>query len=298
MRKTLILGALAALMAAGGVLFVTRAQPVDSAVFSGLTGDAAQGEVVFTAAGCASCHHAPDATGEAKLVLAGGQRFTSDFGVFLAPNISPDARAGIGSWSLTDFAGAVSKGVTPEGQHLYPAFPYTAYTHMAPQEVADLWDYLQSLPPSDTPSLPHEVGFPFNIRQSLGVWKMLFMTDQWVAPDTEDETLTRGRYLVEALAHCGECHTPRNVLGGLQRDAWLSGAANPNGTGRIPALTPDKLSWSETDIAYYLETGFTPDFDSVGGHMVAVVENFAKLPASDRAAVAAYLKALPQPAEN
>ncbi|SNR70923.1 c-type cytochrome [Puniceibacterium sediminis] len=298
MRKALTFVALAALVAVGAVLFVTRPTPVNEAAFSNLTGSDTQGELVFIAAGCASCHHAPDAKGEAKLVLAGGQRFVSDFGTFVAPNISPDPQAGIGGWTLTDFASAVTRGVSPEGQHLYPAFPYSAYTHMVPQDVADLWAYLRTLPASDVQSQPHEVGFPFNIRLGLGLWKMLFMSDQWVVADTDDESLTRGRYLVEALAHCGECHTPRNVLGGLQRNAWLSGAENPDGPGRIPALTPDKLTWSETDIAYYLETGFTPDFDSVGGHMVEVVENFGKLPASDRAAVAAYLKALPEPAKN
>ena len=134
---------------------------------------------------------------------------------------------------------------------------------------------------------------PFNVRRGLGLWKRLFFDDAWVMTEAEGQDLTRGRYLVEALAHCGECHTPRNALGALDRSAWLTGAPNPNGDGTIPGLTPDKLDWSATDIAYYLETGFTPDFDSVGGHMVEVVENFGQLSEADRTAVAAYLKALP-----
>ncbi len=283
---------LAAVMVAGIGLFVTRPRPVEARVYADMSGDATHGKTVFTAAGCASCHHAPDAKGEDKLVLAGGQKFPSQFGIFVAPNISPDPAAGIGDWSLTDFASAVTRGISPEGQHLYPAFPYTAYIHMERQDVADLWAYLQTLPPSAEASQPHEIGFPFNIRAGIGAWKLLYLTDDWVMQDPSGD-LERGRYLVEALAHCGECHTPRNALGALNRDAWLSGAANPSGSGKIPALTPGALDWSATDIAYYLETGFTPDFDSVGGHMVEVVENFGKLSAEDRNAVAAYLKALP-----
>lgn len=284
------LAGLAAVAVAG--LWITRATPVEAARYDGLTGDAARGAVVFTAAGCASCHAAPDAEGAAKLVLAGGERFPSEFGTFIAPNISP-SDAGIGGWSLTEFASAVQKGVSPDGQHYYPAFPYTAYALMTDQDVADLWAHWQTLPPDDTPSQPHEVGFPFNIRLSLGGWKLLFADKGWVMDEVATPELERGRYLVEALAHCGECHTPRNALGGLDRGRWLAGAPNPSGTGTIPPLTPDKLTWGASEIAYYLETGFTPDFDSAGGHMVAVIENFSKLPASDRQAVVAYLKALP-----
>ena len=282
---------LAAIVAAG--LYVTRATPIDDQSLAGLNGDPVRGETVFIASGCASCHAAPEAEGEAKLVLAGGQRFPSDFGTFIAPNISPDPVAGIGAWSLADFASAVKKGVSPDGQHYYPAFPYASYIHMDDQDVVDLWAYWQSLPADTTSSQPHEIGFPFNIRRSVGVWKMLYLTEDWVVTPAQSPEIERGRYLVEALAHCGECHTPRTALGGMDRSKWLAGAPNPTGRGRIPSLTPEDLTWGPTDIAYYLETGFTPDFDSAGGHMVAVIENFAQLPADDRTAVAAYLKALP-----
>lgn len=278
-----------AVVAAGVAWRLTAPAHVDAAAFSSLSGDAARGQGVFTAAGCASCHHAPEAQGEDKLILAGGQPFASDFGTFYAPNISP-SEAGIGGWSLVDFANAVTKGTGREGEHLYPAFPYPAYTKMLPQDVADLYAYAQTLPASDVASKPHDVGFPFNIRRSLGGWKMLFFSDQYVMEANGNE---RGRYLVETLAHCGECHTPRNALGGLDKSQWLGGAPNPSGKGTIPRLTPDKLQWSAEDVAYYLETGFTPDYDSVGGHMAEVVENFSHLTAEDRQAVAAYVKALP-----
>jgi mono/diheme cytochrome c family protein len=224
-------------------------------------------------------------------------RFASPFGTFIAPNISPDPTHGIGGWSKTDLANAMLYGTSPTGQHYYPAFPYGSYVRMklrgdGLQDLANLHAFMQTLPASETPSQPHEVGFPFNIRRGLGLWKRVFLDDYWVASmPLESLPLQRGRYLVEALGHCGECHTPRNPVGAPINAQWLTGAANPSGEGRIPAI--NALDWSEKDIAYYLETGFTPDFDSAGGHMAAVVENLAKLPASDRAAIAAYLAALP-----
>jgi mono/diheme cytochrome c family protein len=272
---------------------VTAPKPLAADQTAGLTGDATKGETVFWAAGCASCHMADGAKAEAELILSGGQRFASNFGTFIAPNISPDSTHGIGGWSLADFANAVTRGVSPTGTHYYPAFPYNAYNKMALQDLADLKAFMDTLPASASPSAAHEVGFPFNIRRLLGGWKFLFENHDWVITGDLTEAESRGRYIAEALAHCGECHTPRNALGGLQRDKWLSGAADPSGKGRIPNITPDKLGWTEDDIVTYLTSGFTPEFDSVGGHMVHVVENMARLPESDRAAVAAYLKRVP-----
>lgn len=288
MRTFLKLVVLAAIVGAGVAFWVTAPNRVDAARFERLTGDAEHGKTVFTAAGCASCHHAKDA--EDKSVLTGGMEFVSDFGTFYAPNISPDPEAGIGGWELADFANAVTRGVSPEGQHYYPAFPYGAYTKMEDQDLVDLWAYMQTLPASDVASKPHDVGFPFNIRRSVGGWKFLFMSDDYVMEANGNE---RGRYLVETLAHCAECHTPRNPLGALDKSRWMGGAPNPSGKGNIPPLTPDKLTWSAEDVAYYLESGFTPEFDAVGGHMAEVVENFSHLPAEDRKAVADYVKALP-----
>lgn len=164
------------------------------------------------------------------------------------------------------------------------------------QDVADLKAFMDGLPPSDASNQPHELGFPFNIRRSVGGWKLLYFNGDWVVPDPLTDQAARGRYIVEALAHCGECHTPRNALGGLEVGRWLAGGPNPSGQGSIPNITPARLTWSEAEIVEYLTTGFTPEFDSVGGHMAHVVENMARLPESERAAVAAYLKKL-TPAE-
>lgn len=271
----------------------TRPHPLPAGAMAGLQGDAARGEQVFWAGGCASCHAAPDAEGDARLVLAGGRKFPSPFGTFIAPNISPDPTEGIGSWSALDLANAMTRGVSPEGQHYFPVFPYASFTHVELQDIADLHAFLMTLPAVSTPSQPHEVGFPFNIRRSLGGWKLLFLRQDWVVNGDLTASEQRGRYLVEGLGHCGECHTPRGALGGMDRSRWLAGGPIPGEKGKFPNITPAQLKWSADDIAEYLKSGFTPDFDSAGGHMALVVENMAHLPPEDRAAIAAYLARVP-----
>lgn len=277
--------------------FLSAPSYVDPAAFDGLTGDAAAGEQVFHAGGCSSCHAAPDARGKAKYVLAGGRQLPTDFGTFVAPNISPDPDQGIGAWSVTDLANAMKLGVSPSGKHYYPAFPYSSYQRIAPQDIADLHAYLQSLPASDRPSRRHKVSFPFDVRRTLGLWKLMFVkAGPVVGLDEPTEERLRGQYLVEGPGHCGECHTSRNALGGLDYGKWLAGGPNPDGPGSIPNITDDPsglAAWSADDIAGYLKSGFTPEFDIASGAMADIIENLAKLPDSDRAAIAAYLKAVP-----
>lgn len=293
MRGLLKIGLATAALAAGGFLVLTAPAMIDPNFGQGQTPDAAAGQLVFSAGGCVSCHAAPGAKDDAKLVLSGGLPFASDFGTFYAPNISSDDEHGIGAWTINEFARAVTKGVSPESRHYYPAFPYTAYTHLTAQDVTNLFAYMQTLPASVTPSKAHDVSFPFNIRRGLGLWKKLFGSDEYVLAGQQSDQVARGRYLAEGLAHCGECHTPRNAVGGLKRDAWLSGAPNPSGKGKIPNITPAALDWSEADLVEYFTSGFTPDYDSAGGEMAEVISNLAQLPERDRAAIAAYLKAIP-----
>ncbi|MHA3914872.1 c-type cytochrome [Halovulum sp. GXIMD14793] len=263
------------------------------------SGDPARGETIFAEGGCASCHAAPGASGDDKRVLAGGLAFPSDFGTFYAPNISPGPQ-GIGDWSTADLVTAMQKGVRPDGAHYYPAFPYTSYARMDMRDIIDLKAYLDTLPVSEVVSKPHDVGFPFSIRRGLGLWKLLYLDPDPVIDVAETEQLLRGRDLVEGAGHCSECHTPRNLIGGLNTSRWLAGGPNPDGEGTIPNITPHETgigSWSETDIVYYLESGFTPDFDSAGGAMAKVIDNTAKLDPTDREAIAAYLKAVPAVAD-
>ena len=291
MRKSWFLGL--GVVGAVTTLIVTAPRSIDDFALSDgdgrvMIGNASEGELVFAAAGCSSCHSAENTD-----ALSGGKAFVSDFGTFYAPNISTHPRFGIGTWSDYDLANAIMAGVSPDSEHYYPAFPYTTYSKMDPQDVVNLIAHLRTLPADATPSRDHDVGFPFNIRRSLGGWKFLFASNDWVVTGTPSPALERGRYLVEALGHCAEYHTPRNLLGGLKTDQWLRGASNPSGEGRIPSIHPDDLRWSAQDIAIYLGSGFTPDFDTAGGEMVDVVDNLSKLPDEDRAAIAAYLVSLP-----
>ncbi len=192
-----------AVLGAGAFWILTAPRTLSPGTFAGLEGTAARGEAVFHAAGCASCHAAPGASGEDRLILAGGQRFATAFGTFVAPNISSDPVAGIGAWSLPEFANAVMAGVSPEGEHYYPAFPYAAYANVTLQDMADLYAYMGTLPAAATQSAAHEVGFPFNIRRSLGGWKWLFQTDGWVV----DATLTlprRGAGALRRMSHAAQ----------------------------------------------------------------------------------------------
>ena len=187
----------------------------------------------------------------------------------------------------------MQRGVSPDGRHYYPVFPYASYIRAEPQDIADLHAFLQTLPPVATPDQPHEVGFPFSVRRGLGLWKWRYLDPAWVVTGDLSPEETRGRYLAEALGHCGECHTPRDRFGGIIRERWLAGAPVPGAKGNFPNITPARLDWSVAEITEYLTSGFTPDYDSAGGHMALVIENTAHLPQADRAAIAAYLKRVP-----
>jgi mono/diheme cytochrome c family protein len=262
--------------------------------------DGAAGERIFWAGGCASCHATPvdgkRARGDDKLLLGGGMELESPYGVFRVPNISPHETDGIGAWSALEFVNAMQRGVSPEGRHYYPSFPYASYAKMPVEDVLDLKAFLDTLPPVAGTTPDHALPFPWSIRRGLGAWKRLYLDEGRVAElDTSDALVLAGQRLVEGAGHCGECHTPRDRLGGLRGERWLAGAPSPEGRGRIPNITPGGKTiseWSAGDIEYYLESGFTPDFDTVGGTMVAVQENMAKLSAEDRRAIAAYLKAV------
>lgn len=298
----------AALKATGWLLFAgllgfwwaTRPLTLAAADLPAHEPDPAAGELVFWAGGCASCHATPvdgkRARGDDKLQLGGGLELDTPFGVFRVPNISPHAD-GIGGWSAVDFVNAMQRGVAPDERHYYPSFPYASYARMTTEDVLDLKAYLDGLAPVAGVVDEHSLDFPWSVRRGVGLWKRRYLDTAAAAGiATDDPAIQRGRYLAEGAGHCGECHTPRDALGGPDHSRWLAGAPNPEGRGRIPNITPagkNTADWSASDLAYYFESGFTPEFDTVGGSMVAVQENLARLPAGDRQAIAAYLKALP-----
>ena len=297
MRKFLI--ALSLLGATGLIVFsvLTRPQIISAGNLLGDGGDPTRGEYVFHASGCASCHAAPGAKGDQNLKLAGGLGLKTPFGTFYAPNISTDKTHGIGGWTTAQFLNAVMRGVSPGGNHYYPVFPYMSYQRMKVADVVDLKAFIDTLPAVANDAPPHDLPLLFSWRRGLGLWKTLFMDYAPFTPiPSADRQVNRGAYLVNGPGHCGECHTPRNLVGGPEASWAFSGGPEPDGKGFIPNITPHEQgigNWSTDDIASALETGILPDFDTFGGSMIQVQENIAKLTDEDREAIAAYLKSLP-----
>ena len=253
----------------------------------------ANGGIIFDAGGCSSCHAAPNQPDRTR--LGGGLAIPSPFGTFYAPNISPDANDGIGRWTEAEFVTAVTRGTSPSDAHYFPAFPYPSYQHAKPDDVRDLYAYLKTLAPVPGKVRDNDVPFPFSIRRNIGIWKWLFMDGKPFVPDAaKSPQWNRGAHLVNSFGHCAECHSPRNFLGGIVSAQRFAGGPNPEGKGWVPNITQKGLAeWSAKDIAYFLETGLTPDGDSAGGSMVRVIKNISLLPAQDRDAIADYIKSLP-----
>lgn len=253
------------------------------------------GRTVFLASGCASCHATPNQ--DDALRLGGGLELDTPFGKFRVPNISPHPEDGIGNWTETQFAAAVLKGSSPDGRHYYPSFPYTSFQRMRLADVRDLFAYIKTLPVVPGAQPDHDLRFPFNLRAGVGLWKMLYLDGQPFRPDpTKPEIWNRGAYLVLALGHCAECHSPRDFMGGIISARRFAGGPNPAGEGSVPNITQHEKAlgtWSEADIENLLATGAFPGGDSVGGDMARVVRNTAQLSADDRKAMAHFLKSLP-----
>jgi mono/diheme cytochrome c family protein len=292
LRKLVV--AVAIVIVAGGVAFwlLTIPQTVSAGALVPHQPDLANGRTMFLAGGCSGCHAS---AGDDKTRLGGGLALKSPFGTFYVPNISSDRRDGIGAWSEADFVTALTRGTSPDGRHYYPAFPYTSYQRMRLEDLRDLFAYLKTMPAVSGKVRDHDMAFPFGFRRGLGLWKLLYLDGAPFAPDPNKSTmLNRGAYLAEGPGHCAECHSPRNLMGGIVTAQRFAGGPNPEGKGWIPNITPKGLGdWSENDIAYLLESGQTLDGDAVGGSMAEVVRNTAQLAAEDRTAIAAYIKSLP-----
>ncbi len=259
-------------------------------------GNAARGEIVFRAGNCTSCH--TDLKNKGPL-LAGGRALATPFGVFHGPNITPDPTHGIGRWTDADFIRAMRQGVSPRGESYFPVFPYPAFTGLSEQDLLDLKAYIFTLPSVAKANKPHEVPFPFNLRLGATAWKWLYFREGPLRGDpSRDAAWNRGRYLVEAAGHCAECHTQRDRLGGLTREAWMAGSTAGAEGKPAPNITPDRETglggWSAADLAYFLANGTLPDGDVAGGLMAEVIEHgTGRLSAEDRRAMAAYLGSLP-----
>lgn len=293
LRRFCILLAIVTVAGAAGFWLLTMPATIPAAALADHRVNLANGESMFFAGGCASCHATPGQ--DDPTLLGGGRALKSPFGTFYAPNISPDRERGIGAWSEADFVTAMLKGTAPDGRHYYPAFPYASYQRMSPADVRDLFAYLKTLPPVKSASREHDLPFPFNIRRTVGGWKLLFLDGKAFQPDpARSAQWNRGAYLVNGPGHCAECHSPRNWLGAIVDSQRFAGGPNPEGEGWVPNITQKRLSnWSDKDFAYFLKTGMTPDGDFTGSTMMLVVRNMSRLSDADRDAMAAYLKSLP-----
>jgi mono/diheme cytochrome c family protein len=293
LRRIVIAGVLATIVAFGVYWWLTAPAATLTVTGPAYTPNLANGQTTFNAGGCSSCHAVPGQSD--RLKLGGGLALASPFGTFYVPNISPDPADGIGRWSETQFVNAVMRGVSPTGAHYFPAFPYTTYAHAKVDDIRDLFAYLKTLAPVSGKVRDHDVPFPFDIRRNIGIWKLLFMNDKPFAPDAaRSAQWNRGAYLVNSLGHCAECHSPRNFLGGIVAAQRFAGGPDLEGKGWVPNITKKGLAeWSDKDIVYFLQTGQTPDGDTIGGSMGNVIRNTSQLSDGDRAAIAEYLKSLP-----
>jgi mono/diheme cytochrome c family protein len=253
-----------------------------------------RGQYLVYAGGCISCHTEDSDDAEP---LAGGRAMESPFGTFYSPNITPDPDSGIGNWSDEAFVNAFREGISPDGEHYFPAFPYTSYTGVSREDLIAMKAYLFSLEPVRKESKDHDLAWYMSTPLAAGAWKELnFAAARFIPDATKDEQWNRGAYLVRHLGHCGECHTPRSNLGVLQVDQEMAGSKL--GEETIPNITQHRVDgigrWSASDIEYFLDIGMLPDGDFAGSSMVDVIEdNTSKLSREDRLAIAAYLKSVP-----
>lgn len=255
-------------------------------------GNVAKGAYLARASGCIACHTDIQGGGQP---LAGGAPLLTQFGTFYAPNLTTDNEHGIGNWTLQQFAKALRHGISPTETPYYPAFPYTFYTRLTDQDIADLWAAFKTVPPVSQASQPHQLNFPYNIRQGLSLWQGMFLEDQPFAPiETKDQRYNRGKYLVESAAHCAACHSPRNMLGALRQEQLFNGGPSLlEDGGSVPPITAQALAkagWTESDLSYALQSGIKADGDVFGGSMAEVVrDGTAFLQKQDLDAIAYYL---------
>ncbi len=291
MRRFLTLVSGAAVLGAAS-LGVVIAWPVGSAVTPiAIEGNVDRGAYLARASGCIACHTNFEAGGA---LLAGGAPLETPFGTFYPPNLTTDPEHGMGEWTAEQFAKAVRQGIGPDGTPYYPSFPYTFYADFSDQDIADLWAAFQTVPPVDEPAPENDVSFPFDQRWGLKLWRAAFFYD----PDTEpiegrSDAWNRGRELVRGAAHCGACHTPRNLAGGRDIGASFAGNAQLPGGSKAPAIRPKDLvknDWTVSNLAYAPQTGITPSGDAFGGSMAEVVREGTRfLTPADREAMALFL---------
>lgn len=296
--KTGLALALVAALGLGVFWWLSAPQPLTATDIPQHQPDVANGERLYHAAGCISCHQpSPDLANVEKTVPAGGAPFHTPAGTLYPINLTPDPDTGIGKWSDLDFLNAVQRGISPEGRHLIPALPYTSYVHMKPGDVLDILAYLKTLPPVVSPERPAEITLQPLVRRGVGLWKQVaFDTSPWKPDPSQSESWNRGSYLVNGPGHCAECHTPRNAFMGLDTSQAFAGGPHPEGKGRVPSLVGliERGRYKDAaDLASALQYGEIMGYDKLSsGGMGQVQTNISKLPEDDIKAIGAYLASL------
>jgi mono/diheme cytochrome c family protein len=277
---------------------VSAPRPLAEAAIPQHQADVANGERIYHAAGCHSCHLAPEGFAAAAADLpVGGKAFNTPIGTLYPPNLTPDPETGLGTWTDLQFVNAMQKGLGPNNEHLIPAFPYTSYAKMKIEDVLDLKAYLATLPPVVNPAKSHEVLALPLVRRGLGAWKLIGFDETKPRDDpSKSATWNKGQYLVLGPGHCNECHTPRNSFMASDDAHFLAGGPHPDGVGKVPNLR-DLMGRGRykdaADLASAFEFGEAMGYDKMAsGGMGAVQRNLALLPAEDRQAIADYLVSL------
>ena len=258
------------------------------------------GKYLFQAAGGCGCH---TDTKNSGAFLAGGRPIKTPFGTFYGNNITPDPETGIGNWSDEDFIRAMTQGLSPEGKHYFPVFPYTSFQRIKRNDLLALKAYLFSVPPVKQKNLPHDLILPFGGQYAMLFWKNFVWSPQpFISNSEQTASWNRGAYLAQAVAHCGECHTPRNLFGALKTKMHFAGSKEGPEGELAPNITPHKKTgiggWSKVDISYFLQTGMKPDGDDAQGLMGEVIEfGYENLQEGDLDALAEYLLSL-EPISN
>lgn len=290
--------ALVLALGAAAAWVLSAPRPISAAALPQHTPDIANGELLYHAAGCLSCHKPSSELANVDANLpAGGAPLKTPVGTFYPRNLTPDRETGIGAWTDAEFVNAVQRGISPSGEHLIPALPYTSYAHMTVEDVLDIRAYLASLSAVSSPDRAAEIPAPFLLRRGIGLWKWVGLDTTPFTPDpAQSESWNRGAYLVNGPGHCAECHTPRSALMALDTSKAFAGGPHPEGTGKVPSLRGliERGRYTDAkDIASALQYGEVMGYEKIAsGGMGQVQRNISQLPESDIRAIGEYLASL------
>jgi mono/diheme cytochrome c family protein len=276
---------------------LTIPRPLTADALPAHPGNVANGQLLFNAGGCHSCHLPSKESGLDQASVAGGMALVTPIGTLYPPNLTPDADTGMGKWTDVDFVNAMQKGISPDGEHLIPGFPYTSYAHMKVEDVLDIKAYLMTLAPVKNAVPEHAVLALPVVRRGLGLWKYLGLDETKTTADAaQSESWNRGKYLVDGPGHCNECHTPRTLFMTSNMSKYLAGGPHPEGKGKVPSLR-DLVGRGKykdaADLTLALQNGEMMGYDRLAsGGMGAVQTNLSKLPETDVKAIAEYITSL------